>query len=392
MPRWTTLLRPTLRERADGAPSVRATTANGQAARGSCGRCRIARSRNAGPASLSVSTPEQSDAHARPRDPRGNEGERREAAPDRPFAGSSTTTTVSALSRGRAVGEATTWPQAGFGHAHADATGGASRCPLTARLPAGQLRRLSQGPHSRGDRRLLPREPGLIAGTRAPVSPARRTRWCGSARNPLAVSATTERWRRAGPFCNGPIGTRSHGTTSTTASRSRMPLSCHSTAACAASCRTRNSSTPRTMPGENGPSGAPATLPSGRTPDAALSAGRLGNSTAPRPRACPTPPVRQPIPSPQTLPMTGGPAGGRPSPMADTRERIRAWQHDGNHRRRHPGPGNIPPVEFVARMGLAMRAAMPQKSTCGLSVNSQQSRLPVTPCSVPWPAAPMIRR
>ena len=114
-----------------------------------------------------------------------------------PFAGSSTMTTVSALPRGRAVGEATTWPQAGFGHAHADATGGASRCPLTARLPAGQLRRLSQGPHSRGDRRLLPREPGLIAGTRAPVSPARRTRWCGSARNLLAGSATTEGTSRA---------------------------------------------------------------------------------------------------------------------------------------------------------------------------------------------------
>ena len=106
-------------------------------------------------------------------------------------------TTVSALPRGRAVGEATTWPQAGPWVPHADARGGASRCPLAARLPAGQLRRLAQVPHSRGDRRLLPREPGPIADTRAPVSPARRTRWCGSARNLLARSARTEATSRA---------------------------------------------------------------------------------------------------------------------------------------------------------------------------------------------------
>lgn len=45
------------------------------------------------------------------------------------------------------------------------------------------------------------------------------------------------------------------------------------------------------------------------------------------------------------------------STLADAREQIRAWQHDYNHHRPHSGLGNIPPVEFVAKKRLAMRAA-----------------------------------
>ncbi|WP_116130835.1 integrase core domain-containing protein [Tropicimonas sp. IMCC34043] len=45
------------------------------------------------------------------------------------------------------------------------------------------------------------------------------------------------------------------------------------------------------------------------------------------------------------------------SSLTEAREQIRAWQHDDNHRRPHSGIGNIPPVEFVAKRGLAMRAA-----------------------------------
>ncbi|ABV92153.1 integrase (plasmid) [Dinoroseobacter shibae DFL 12 = DSM 16493] len=45
------------------------------------------------------------------------------------------------------------------------------------------------------------------------------------------------------------------------------------------------------------------------------------------------------------------------SSLADAREQIRAWQHDYNHHRPHSGLGNIPPVEFVAKKGLEMRAA-----------------------------------
>ena len=45
------------------------------------------------------------------------------------------------------------------------------------------------------------------------------------------------------------------------------------------------------------------------------------------------------------------------SSLADAREPIQAWQHDYNHHRPHLGLGNIPPVEFVAQKGLAMRAA-----------------------------------
>lgn len=43
------------------------------------------------------------------------------------------------------------------------------------------------------------------------------------------------------------------------------------------------------------------------------------------------------------------------SSLADAREQIQAWQHDYNHHRLHSGLGNIPPVEFVAKKGLAMR-------------------------------------
>ncbi len=43
--------------------------------------------------------------------------------------------------------------------------------------------------------------------------------------------------------------------------------------------------------------------------------------------------------------------------LADAREQIRAWQHDYNHHRPHSGLGNIPPVEFMAKKGLEMRAA-----------------------------------
>lgn len=45
------------------------------------------------------------------------------------------------------------------------------------------------------------------------------------------------------------------------------------------------------------------------------------------------------------------------SSLADARDQSRAWQHDDNHHRSHSGLGNIPPVEFVAKKGLAMRAA-----------------------------------
>ncbi len=45
------------------------------------------------------------------------------------------------------------------------------------------------------------------------------------------------------------------------------------------------------------------------------------------------------------------------SSLTEAREQIRAWQHDDNHHRPHSGIGNISPVEFVARKGLAMRAA-----------------------------------
>lgn len=45
------------------------------------------------------------------------------------------------------------------------------------------------------------------------------------------------------------------------------------------------------------------------------------------------------------------------SSLAEARRQIRAWQHDYNHHRPHSGLGNIPPVEFVAQKGLAMRAA-----------------------------------
>ncbi|MGB3317331.1 MAG: IS3 family transposase [Albidovulum sp.] len=45
------------------------------------------------------------------------------------------------------------------------------------------------------------------------------------------------------------------------------------------------------------------------------------------------------------------------SSLADARDRIRDWQHDYNHHRPHSGLGNIPPVEFLAKKGLEMRAA-----------------------------------
>jgi putative transposase len=43
--------------------------------------------------------------------------------------------------------------------------------------------------------------------------------------------------------------------------------------------------------------------------------------------------------------------------LADARDQIRAWQHDYNHHRPHSGLGNITPVEFVTKKGLAIRAA-----------------------------------
>ncbi|MBS8225762.1 integrase core domain-containing protein [Vannielia litorea] len=39
------------------------------------------------------------------------------------------------------------------------------------------------------------------------------------------------------------------------------------------------------------------------------------------------------------------------------RQQIQAWQEDYNHHRPHSGLGNIPPAEFVAKNGLAIRAA-----------------------------------
>lgn len=45
------------------------------------------------------------------------------------------------------------------------------------------------------------------------------------------------------------------------------------------------------------------------------------------------------------------------SSLADAREQIRAWQHDYNNLRPHSGLGNIPPVEFMAKKGPAIRAA-----------------------------------
>lgn len=103
------------------------------------------------------------------RDPRGGEGDRREAAPvrlspDRHSARAQGNDhepqeALSALPRGGTVGEATARAQAGPWVTHADAGGGASQRPLVARLFGRQLWRLAQVPHSGGDRRLLQGEP-----------------------------------------------------------------------------------------------------------------------------------------------------------------------------------------------------------------------------------------
>ncbi|MCF7702322.1 transposase [Loktanella sp. M215] len=45
------------------------------------------------------------------------------------------------------------------------------------------------------------------------------------------------------------------------------------------------------------------------------------------------------------------------STLVDAREQIRTWQQDCNHHWPHSGIGNIPPAEFIAKKGLAMRAA-----------------------------------
>jgi len=45
------------------------------------------------------------------------------------------------------------------------------------------------------------------------------------------------------------------------------------------------------------------------------------------------------------------------STLDAARQEIHAWPHDYNHHRPHSGYGNIPPAEFVAKMGLEMRAA-----------------------------------
>jgi hypothetical protein len=62
--------------------------------------------------------------------------------------------------------------------------------------------------------------------------------------------------------------------------------------------------------------------------------------------------------------------------LADAREQIRDWQHDYNHFRPHSGLGNIPLVEFMAKEGLAMRAAQPRKSIREDFENSKESRAP----------------
>ncbi|WP_370736646.1 integrase core domain-containing protein [Jannaschia seosinensis] len=43
--------------------------------------------------------------------------------------------------------------------------------------------------------------------------------------------------------------------------------------------------------------------------------------------------------------------------LDEARQKIQDWQHDYNHRRPHSGLGNIPPVEFMAKKGLEIRAA-----------------------------------
>ncbi|CUH41064.1 hypothetical protein JSE7799_03807 [Jannaschia seosinensis] len=60
--------------------------------------------------------------------------------------------------------------------------------------------------------------------------------------------------------------------------------------------------------------------------------------------------------------------------LDEARQKIQDWQHDYNHRRPHSGLGNIPPVEFMAKKGLEIRAAQPQKSTRGFSEWPEESR------------------
>ena len=99
---------------------------------------------------------------------------------------------------------------------------------------------------------------------------------------------------RAGPFWGGPIRTQFRGTISTQGSRSRTPLSSHSTAACATNCWTRRYLTPWTTPAGSWRSGVTITTPSGRTHRSGTKhrpkrAGRLSNLRAPRPARLPSP-------------------------------------------------------------------------------------------------------
>ncbi|WP_432280436.1 integrase core domain-containing protein [Tropicimonas omnivorans] len=43
--------------------------------------------------------------------------------------------------------------------------------------------------------------------------------------------------------------------------------------------------------------------------------------------------------------------------LSETREKIRAWQHDYNHHRPHSVLGNIPPAELITRKRLEFSAA-----------------------------------
>ncbi|WP_088623773.1 integrase core domain-containing protein [Oceanicola sp. 22II-s10i] len=59
--------------------------------------------------------------------------------------------------------------------------------------------------------------------------------------------------------------------------------------------------------------------------------------------------------------------------LTNASRQVLAWQHDYYHHRPPSCLGNIPPVEFVAKKGPAMRAAWTQELTCGLSANSEES-------------------
>jgi Integrase core domain len=63
------------------------------------------------------------------------------------------------------------------------------------------------------------------------------------------------------------------------------------------------------------------------------------------------------------------------STLGQARHQIRVWHGDYNHHRPHSGLGNMTPVGFIATKRLEMRAASPQKSTCGFPKWPVESRV-----------------